>query len=146
MAEEDDLQFVVSVTRAEGEERSWDVRIGLDIIGQVVEEEGCWHWRRGETASLPLPAKMTAVVELLHEFYEGAAEEAEEAVAEEERKSTLRYRDPETGRQVVLYRCLLRCTSCKNLLPGSEVGLRRINDLLYRSQPQCKKCRSRKNV
>lgn len=145
MAEKDEFQFVVSVVRAE-EARTWNVKLGLDIIGQVEELEGSWWWRRGEILSLEFPTKMTAVFELLYAFHDGLAEEEEEEAAEEERKSTLRYTDEFSGRQVVLYRCLLRCTSCKNLLPGSEVGLRRINDLLYRSQPQCKKCRSRRAV
>jgi hypothetical protein len=139
-----ELQFVVSVTRAEGDEL-WDVRVGLELVGQVEGEADFWRWRRGDLWSGPLPDRMTATLELLGQVQRehGAHEdEAPAAGTGDDEALTLRYEDEATGRRMVLYRCLIRCTSCGEFLPGSHFGMRKINDLLYRSQPQCSRCRS----
>lgn len=138
-----ELQFVVSVMWAE-EARCWNVKVGLEVVGQVAEEDEGWRWTRGTTRSRALGDRMTAVLDLLqqvHREHENP-DEHEEAFPEDEERYNLRYTDPTTGRVVVVYHCQIRCTACREYVPGSQVGMRRIDDLKYRSQPQCSRCRS----
>lgn len=140
-----DFQFVVSVVRAEDGVR-WNVKLGLDLLGQVVEEaRGSWRAFHDEEGPGSLhESRMSAALELVRHFFKGEAYEDGDEFEDE--ATTLRYRDAVTGRRIDLPRSKFQCSSCHEWVPGSQVGMRRINDLSYRSQAQCSKCRSRKPV
>jgi hypothetical protein len=82
---------------------------------------------------------MTAVLDLLQVHREP---DEHESFPENEEKYNIRYTDPTTGRAVVVYHCQIRRTACGEYVPGPQVRMRRIDNLKYRSQPQCSRCRS----
>lgn len=136
---EKEVQFVVSVLAVE--RGIWDVKLGLEKVGRVYKDGERYVWRHGDAEGMPVRRRIEAVLDLLEHVYDDGS--GDDAASEEEEDMTARYVDPATGRRIVLYRCTMQCTSCGETLPASQIGLRKINDMLYRSQPQCKRCRSR---
>lgn len=114
-------------------EEAFVVKLGVRGVGDVWRDaEGRWRWSIDhDVESEPFDRRIEAALGLVEYVHE-----------EVDERDVYPYESK--GLKIVLHGSQFLCTSCGQWRTGTQMGLRRINDRLVRSQPQCGICRSRK--